>query len=252
MAPTFRSMLLNHDKLLGTILGLPAPEVAEIFSDAGMDWLWLDMEHGLQDFASVEHITQAVGKQTPCMVRVPDNEAVWFKRVLDLGVAGVVVPLINSAEQAKKAVAMTRYPPMGARSVGISRAHGYGAHFDEYLKTANQDTALIVQVEHIEAVNHIEEILDVPGLDAVFIGPYDLSASMNKPGQIDDPEVVKAITRARQAVLARKMPVGTIVSDAAGALKKFAEGYTFIVVGMDTTLLSLAARQLVQAVKKGA
>jgi 2-keto-3-deoxy-L-rhamnonate aldolase RhmA len=251
MAPTFRSMLLNKDKLLGTILALPAPEVAEIYSDAGMDWLWLDMEHGLQDFTSVERIAQAVGRQTPCMVRIPDNEAVWFKRVLDLGVAGVVVPLVCCAAEAKKAVAMTRYPPQGARSVGISRAHGYGAHFEEYLKQANQDTALIIQVEHIDAVNNIEEILDVEGLDAVFIGPYDLSASMQKPGQIDDPDVVKAITHAREAIMARNIPVGTIVSSATGALQKFAEGYTFIVVGMDITVLSKAARDLVQDVKKG-
>jgi 2-keto-3-deoxy-L-rhamnonate aldolase RhmA len=251
MAPTFRSRLLNHDKLLGTILGLPSPEVAEIFSDAGMDWLWLDMEHGLHDFTSIERIEQAVGKQTPCMVRIPDNEAVWFKRVLDLGVSGVVVPLVNSAEAAKKAVAMTRYPPQGARSVGISRAHGYGAHFEEYLKQANQDTALIIQVEHIDAVNRIEEILDVEGLDAIFIGPYDLSASMQKPGQINDPQVVQAIEYARQAVLKRKMPLGTIVSSAIGALQKFEQGYTFIVVGTETTLLSMAAIQLVQAVKKG-
>ena len=250
MAPTFRSRLLNHEVLAGVIIGLPLPEVAEIFSEAGMDWLWLDMEHGLQDLLSVERITQTVGSRTPCMVRVPINEEMWFKRVLDLGVAGLVVPQVSSAEAAAQAVSWSKYPPQGTRSVGISRAHGYGQRFEEYVRTANNDTALIIQVEHIDAVHNVEKILDVEGLDGIFIGPYDLSASMNKPGQINDPEVVAAIEHARKAVLARGMSVGTIASTAEGTRKKFEEGYTFVVAGMDITHLSGAAVELVRAIKK--
>jgi 2-keto-3-deoxy-L-rhamnonate aldolase RhmA len=215
-----------------------------------MDWLWLDMEHGLQDLTSVERIAQVVGYKTPCMVRIPINEEMWFKRVLDLGVSGLVVPQVNTAQAAARAVSWSKFPPQGTRSVGISRAHGYGLKFDEYLRTANDETALVIQVEHIEAVNNLKEILKVEGLDGIFIGPYDLSASMKKPGQINDPEVVKAIDYALKTIKASGLPAGTIASTAEGTRKKFAEGYSFVVTGMDITLLSGAAVNLVKATKQ--
>ena len=110
-------------------------------------------------------------------MRVPLNDEIWIKKVLDIGAAGIMVPQVNTAEAARRAVRLSKYPPRGSRSVGVARAQGYGARLGEYLQTADQETAVIVQAEHIEAVEHIEEILGVEGVDAVLVGPYDLSAT---------------------------------------------------------------------------
>jgi len=244
MDATFKSRLASRERLIGTLLTLPSPELAEIFASSGFDFLWLDMEHGLLDVQDVQRLVQATGGRCPCLVRVPLNEEAWIKKVLDIGVSGLMVPQVNTVELAQLAVRFSKYPPQGARSVGFNRAHGYGPGFQEYVDRANQDTSLVVQIEHVQAVENVEGIIRTPGVDAALIGLYDLSASMGKTGQLGDPEVLRAIHRVRAACAARRFPLGIYLSNPAQARQFLAEGFSFAAVLSDILLLSEAANHL--------
>ena len=199
MTLSFRQRLKRGDTLIGSLLQMPLPECAEIFVQAGYDWLFVDMEHSPMDARAALNILTAVDSRVPCVVRVPWNDEAYIKKALDIGATGIIVPLVNTVEDARLAVARCKYPPAGIRSVGITRAQRYDLTFDDYMQRANEDIAVIVQIEHVKAVSNIEGILDVPGIDGVFVGPFDLSGSMDKPGKINDPEVQAAIQRVVQA-----------------------------------------------------
>jgi len=249
MNARFKARLKNREKLIGTLITLPAPELSEIAAGAGFDWLFLDMEHGQLDAAGVQRIAQALGDLCPCLVRLPANDEMWVKKILDIGVAGLIFPHLNTAEEAEALVHWCRYAPQGTRSVGISRAHGYGRRFDEYLSKANADTTLVAQIEHIDAVRNIDWILEVPGIDAAFIGPYDLSASMGKPGRVADPDVREAVALVRNACAKRNLPAGIFARDADTASRALSEGFTFVAAGMDVTLYSGAAASVVDKLR---
>jgi len=245
----FRQRLKKGEPLLGTLLSLPSPDTAEICAAAGFDWLFIDMEHGILDFAAVQHMIQAAGPDCPCVVRVASNEPVWVGKALDTGAAGIIFPHINSADDARSAVLSGKYPPEGIRSIGVARAQGFGSRLQACVDNANRETALIAQAEHAEAARNIESILGVPGVDGILVGPFDLSASMNKPGRITDPEVEQAIGRIRDACAARGTPVGIFVRDADGASKAFEAGSSLVCVATDSMLLFEAARAVVARAK---
>ncbi len=247
MSDSFRDRLLRADRLIGTIVSLPAPELAEIAGQAGFDWLFLDMEHGPLEPAALVRVIQAVRPGCAPVARVPENEEMWIKKALDAGASGVIIPRVNSAAEAVKAVHWSKYPPEGGRGVGFSRANLYGARFQEHVETANQETAVVVQVEHIEAVRAIDDILTVSGVDAVFVGPYDLSASLGKPGRIQDADVREAIGRVRAACARKKTPVGIFSGDIPGARQALAEGYSLVCCGVDIGLYSRSAAEIVRA-----
>jgi 2-dehydro-3-deoxyglucarate aldolase/4-hydroxy-2-oxoheptanedioate aldolase len=234
MLTDFKDRLEKGEAFIGAFICLPCPESAEMFAELGYDWLILDTEHGPYDALAAQRMLQAVGGRCPCVVRVPSNEDVWIKKALDIGAAGVLVPLVNTPEAAERVARACRYAPAGTRGMGGARAHRYGAGFGDYVARANREIAAIVQAEHIEAVENIESILRVPGVDAVFIGPYDLSASMGKPGQVDDPEVRAAIGKVRDAALAAGVRLGIYCSGADAARDYVRQGYTLI--GMSTDL----------------
>jgi 2-keto-3-deoxy-L-rhamnonate aldolase RhmA len=175
---------------------------------------------------------------------VPEGAEVPIKRALDLGAHGIIVPQVNTREQAERVVRFARYAPEGARGVGLARAHGYGARFREYLRDANDQIAVIVQAEHATAVDNIEDIVSVPGVDAVLVGPYDLSASLGKMGQIDAPAVVAAIRRVTDVCRAAGMPLGIFGVTAAAVQPYVAQGYTLLVAGVDTLYLDQGAKAL--------
>jgi len=249
MHPNFRERLLAREQLIATLITLPAPELAEVCADAGFDWLFLDAEHGSLDLPAIQRIAQAAGDRCPLVVRVPAIEEVWIKKVMDVGVAGLMIPQVNSSLDAAAAVRRSKFPPSGVRGVGVARANRYGATLSEYLAEANSHSAVIVQVEHIDAVRNLEQILDTDGVDAVFVGPYDLSASMGRAGLIGDPEVQAAIAHVRQVCLGRKFPMGIFAGDAAAARQALDQGFTLIAVGADVMLLAGAARRTVQALR---
>ncbi len=249
MGHKFRERLKSGELLAGTMISLSSPEVAELLAGVGFDWLFIDAEHSPLDPAQIQRIMQGAGRDMPCLVRLPSSDEVPIKKALDSGAAGIIVPQINSAQAAQDVVRMAKYGPQGQRGVGVSRAHGYGLGFQEYVSRANQEVVVVVQAEHIEAVDHIDEILAVPGIDAVLVGPYDLSASLGKLGQVDDPEVRAAIDRVTRACLATGVRLG-IFGMTAGAVQPYIDaGYTLIVAGIDTVLLGQAATQLLVELK---
>jgi 4-hydroxy-2-oxoheptanedioate aldolase len=249
MNAPFRERLRRGDRLVGTLLGLPSPELAEIAADAGFDWLFVDTEHGALEARDVLRIVQAVREPCACLVRVPETSETGVKKALDTGAAGIIVPHVNSAAEAARAVHWSKYPPEGGRSVGFTRSNRYGVRFRENVAAANGETVVVAQVEHIDGVRSIEAILAVPGIDAVFIGPFDLSASLGKPGCLDDPEVQAAIGAAAAACARAGTPVGIFAAGAAGARKALEDGYTLVCAGVDTGLYAEAAAGLIRCLK---
>lgn len=249
MPADFRTQLRNRDLLLGTMLTLTDPAVAEMLAEVGYEWLFVDGEHGPFETGDLLAVLRAVGHRAACVVRVAAAEEARIKCVLDLGAAGVIVPMVNTAAQAADVVRFARYAPQGGRGVGLARAHGYGLKFKEYVETANDRVAVIVQAEHWQAVENIEAIVQVPGIDAVQLGPYDLAASMGKMGQVDDPAVVAAIDHVIQTCQAAGIAIGWFAVSAAATQPYIARGCTLITAGVDAIHLSGAARSALQLLR---
>ena len=249
MSAPFRDRLRRGDPLLGTLLGLASPELAEIAADAGFDWLFVDTEHGALETRDVLRIVQAVREPCACLVRVPETSEAGLKKALDTGAAGVIIPHVNSAADAALAVRWSKYPPQGARSVGFTRSNRYGVRFRENVATANAETIVVAQVEHIDGVRAIDGILAVPGVDAVFIGPFDLSASLAKPGRLDDPEVKGAIGAVAAACARARIPVGIFSAGVAAARQALDDGFTLVCAGVDTGLYAEAAAGLIRGLR---
>ena len=250
MNESLKKKLADGEVLIGTIVSLSASEVAEMLSLAGFDWLFVDMEHGALDLVNLQHIVQAASPFTPCLIRTPSKDDVWIKKTLDIGAAGIIIPHIMSAEDVETVVNLSKYPPDGSRSAGIARAHGYGIKFQEYVEHANDDTALVIQIEDIEAVNNIESIVKVPGVDVIFIGPFDLSGSMGKLGQIDDADVRQAIATVRETAVNAGLPVGIFAPTVNIAKPFIAEGFQLVAVATDTLLLAESAKKTLDALKR--
>jgi 2-keto-3-deoxy-L-rhamnonate aldolase RhmA len=251
MTHDFRARLKRGDKLLGTMVTLASAASAEVLASLGFDWLFIDAEHGPLETRELGDILRAVSHKTACIVRVPEAAEVPIKKALDLGAHGVIAPQVNTPEQAADVVRWARYAPEGARGVGLARAHGYGVAFREYLESANREIAVIVQAEHARAVDNIEAIVRVPGIDAVLLGPYDLSASLGKMGEIEHPAVVAAIGRVTDACRAARMPMGYFGVTAAAVQPYVARGYTLIVAGVDALYLANGAKALLKELRGG-
>lgn len=246
----FRQKLKEGKPLIGTLQALNSPEVTEMLVAAGFDWLWIDLEHSVIDVEGGQRILQAAGSNCPCILRVPAGDQVWIKKLLDIGPAGVIIPQVKSAQEAAEVVQYCRYPPEGTRSVGLSRAHGYGMRFAEYVANANQHVAVILQIEHINAVKEIDTIVNIQGIDALLIGPYDLSGTMGKIGQVNDPEVQAQIEKVRQVCLDATMPLGIFTTNPEEVKTLTEKGYTLIAVGIDTIYLGQSLKQALNIIKQ--
>ncbi|OUS10136.1 2,4-dihydroxyhept-2-ene-1,7-dioic acid aldolase [Gammaproteobacteria bacterium 54_18_T64] len=244
----FKQQLNDGELLLGTLISIAAPEVAEILSQAGFDWLFIDAEHAPLSAGDIQHLIQAAAP-LPCLVRVHSLDEIAIKKVLDSGAEGIIVPQVNSAAEAALAVAYAKYPPQGQRGVGIARAQGYGLAFQDYIERANDEVVVIVQAEHARAVENIEAIAATPGVDGIFIGPYDLSASLGKMGRLEDPSVREAIQGIGQACRAAGTRLGVFCTSAEAALPYVEKGFTLITTGTDTLLLGLGGRDMLAKIK---
>lgn len=249
MSFNLRKRLNNGELLLGTILSLDSPDAAEILSGIGFDWIFIDAEHSTLDPHHLKALFQAAGESTPCVVRLPALDEIAVKKTLDAGAAGLLVPQINTADQVQQLVQWGRYYPHGSRGLGFGRAQGYGLKVGEYLENANENILLSVQAESAQAVDNIESIVGVPGLDAVLVGPYDLSASMGLPGQVDHPEVKAAIQHVASVCFHANMPIGIFGMTAEAVRPYIQQGFRFIVCGVDSVLLGNAARQLLEGLR---
>jgi len=245
----FKNRLKNRERLFGLLLSLPSPDIAEICADAGFDWLFLDMEHGLLDYQAVQRMIQAVAGRSACIVRVPANDGIWIAKALDTGADGLIFPHINRADEARAAVQAARYAPDGNRSIGIARAQGFGRRVSESLRQANGEIVLIAQAEHNDAARNMDDILGVPGVDAVFIGPFDLSASLGIPGQTTDPKVQEAIARIRDACAGRNVPSGIFARDAESVRDAAGQGFSLLCASTDALLFGAAARRMLTEIR---
>lgn len=244
MAPPFRTRLKNGETLLGTMATMPSIPSTEILASIGFDWLFIDAEHGPLSNESLLTMLSAIGDKAASLVRTSAPEEVQIKQALDLGATGIIAPQVNTHDQAADVVRFARYSPEGARGVGIGRAQGYGMQFKEYLTKAREETVVVVQAEHRLSVENIEKTVQVEGIDAVLIGPYDLSASYGKMGQLEDKTVVDAIDHVTQTCLKAKIPLGIFGLSPEAVAPYIKKGFTMIVAGVDTLLLGNAAMQL--------
>jgi 2-keto-3-deoxy-L-rhamnonate aldolase RhmA len=245
---SLRARLAEGRCLVGTIIASDSAVASEIVGLSGLDWVFFDLEHSANSLETVQRQMQALGERVLSVIRVESANPVAIRRALDAGCGAVIVPQVDSAEIARGVVEAGKYPPLGRRSVGAGRAHGYGGRFTEYLATANRETAVIVQIESIAAVEAIESIVAVEGLDGVFIGPWDLSASMGLTGEVRHPVVLDAIARARIAARRAGLPVGFSVGTDAAA-REVAGDYQLLLVGSDVGRLRQSLAETVASVR---
>ncbi|MDX2085726.1 MAG: aldolase/citrate lyase family protein [Candidatus Melainabacteria bacterium] len=231
---------------IGTLVSLACDAVAEIVATSGLDWVWLDMEHSALGLAETQRLIQLMSPHVPVLVRVPDHRASVIHQVLDFGASGIIAPQVKTAEEALAIVRACYYPPLGNRSVGIGRAQGYGYHLPAYVAHANQHVAVLLQIEHVDALDHLPEILSTPGLGGIIIGPYDLSGSLHLLGEVHHATVQTAIASIRQQCQQANVPVGLFMANHQTLAQTIAQGYQLLAVGSDTLFMAQATHDLVQ------
>jgi 4-hydroxy-2-oxoheptanedioate aldolase len=244
---TLKARLKAGEKLLGAWTMTDSPDNAEVMAQSGLDFLLMDHEHGQAMIPDAIAQLRAI-KGTRCagLMRVPWNDAVYIKRVLDAGIQGVMVPQVNTPEQARAVVAACRYPPLGMRgAAGGTRATAYGADMSYYDRAADE-TLIIVQIETREAVENTAAIAAIDGIDMIFIGPRDLSAYLGKLNRFDDPELRALIGEIEQATLKSGKALGTVAPTGALAKQLFDRGYSFLISGSDMTHLRAGIAQMMK------
>lgn len=249
MRVSFASRLRNNERLIGTLLSLNSAELAEIMVKVGYDWLFIDAEHGAFSPQDTQAMLQSAGN-CPCVIRIPSQEETWIKKSLDMGSAGIIVPQVNTAEEAEQIIRWAKYAPSGTRGVGIGRAHSYGMEFEDYLKHANDSTAVIIQAETPAALENIDSITDVKGIDAILIGPYDLSTALGKPGQLDDPVVVDAFETIRKCCQSKGISLGYFGITADAVRPYMDNGFNLIAIGVDTLFVTHGAQEMLNALRE--
>ena len=231
-----KSSLRDGSLSIGSWISFAYLPTAEIMTRSGFDWLVIDMEHTSIDFSQAMDMMMIIetGGSAP-LVRIGANDRLLIKRSMDSGAHGIVVPNVNSPEEARAAVDAMYYPPRGSRGAGLGRAQDYGVGFDEYCLWLEEEAVLIVQIEDIRAVEQLDRILAVEGVDAFIVGPYDLSASLGKPGQFEDPEVTDAFGVIERTLALTTKPGGIHVvhPDVEMLKQRIREGYRFIAYGDD-------------------
>lgn len=249
---SIKNKLAQKQVTFGSWITLGHPSIAEIMSNSGFDWLTIDMEHSSITMEQAQHLIQIIELSgiSP-LVRVGENNANLIKRVLDAGAHGIIVPMVNSREDAIKAVASAKYPPVGNRGVGLARAQGYGFDFEKYKKWVQDESIVIVQIEHIKAIENLEEILSTPGVNGSIIGPYDLSGSLGFPGEFERKEVKEALDTYERICKNMNKPMGFHVVNPDAELTNYYidKGYSFLAVGLDTLYLGGKCREVRSAIK---
>jgi len=246
MKNPIKTALKSKKVTIGSWLTLAHTAVAEIMAKSGFEWLAIDMEHSVIGIQDVEPLVQVI-EASGCvpLVRLWSNDPVLAKRVMDAGAYGVIVPMVNSGKDAEKAVSSVKYPPDGERGVGLYRAQGFGVKFEEYKNSINQESLVIVQIEHKQAVENIAEITSVTGIDGVMIGPYDISGSLGVTGELDHPSVKQAQEKVLAAAKRANIAAGIhVVHPSLEQVKnRVNEGFRFIAYSTDAILLNSQCRE---------
>ncbi len=247
-----KKKIVSGQATYGSWITLGHPAIAEIMAQAGFDWLVVDLEHSAIDMGQAQNLIQIIelAGVVP-FVRLTSNDPNQIKRVMDAGARGIIVPMVNTPEEARAAVAATRYPPTGRRGVGLGRAQRYGFGFEDYAARLDQETIVVVQIEHIKAVDNAVAILSVPGVDAFLVGPYDLSGSLGVPGQFEHPTMRDALRRIHTAAHETGRTAGfhVIPPSPKEVDRRRREGFTFLAVSLDTYYLGGACRSTMVALR---
>ncbi|MFC1481838.1 HpcH/HpaI aldolase/citrate lyase family protein [Candidatus Neomarinimicrobiota bacterium] len=248
--------LKDKNVMIGSWINTASPIVAELMSAANFDFLVVDAEHSSVSIAQAQSLFLAIkagNSNCTAIVRVPGNNYAETKRYLDAGAMGVIVPLINSREEAMEVIRSVKYPPMGERGVGFGRSHGYGFDFERYMASANDEIFICIQIEHELAVKNIDDILSTPGIDAVMIGPYDLSASMGITAEFEHPRYIEALKKILAKCEEYNIIPGihVVQPNHDEALEKINQGYKMIGYSMDITMLGEMSRKGLQMIRKG-
>ena len=236
-----RALMAQDKATVGTWLQLPSPDVAELMGRAGYDWVAVDMEHGSFGRSGLPDVFRAIecGGTAP-FARIPEATKTHIKSALEAGAQGIIFPMIESREQLDAAIAWATYPSHGGeRGVGYCRANAFGSQFDTYMDGVAKDVFLVAQIEHIRAVDNLDAILTHPRLDAIMVGPYDLSGSMGLTAQFDHPDFKSAMERIHAACRKHKARMGLhiVQPDPAALAARIAEGCRFIAYGIDSVFL---------------
>jgi len=246
---SLKEKLINRQLTIGSWITLAHCGIAEIMAKAGFDWLTVDLEHSSITIREAEELIRVIELcgSVP-LVRLSSNNSVQIKRVLDAGAHGIIVPMVNTAEQAFNAVQSVYYPPKGSRGVGLARAQGYGKSFETYKEWVNKQAIVIVQIEHMQAVENLQSILAVEGVDGFIVGPYDLSGSLGVPGIFDHPKMKKAMEKIKNmGFMTGKTPGFHIVEPEMRQLhKRISEGYRFLAYSVDIRMLDTSCRNALQ------
>ena len=243
----FKRALEEGRQSIGIWSTMHDPALLEITASSGFDWVLLDAEHSPADDRSVLAALQATAPHTSNMVvRPPCGDEVRLKKLLDIGVQNLLIPMVETAAQARDIVASVNFPPWGRRGVSSQTRAGNWGRNPNYLATAREDLCLMIQIESLAGIAHLEEILDVPGIDAVFVGPADLAASMGHLGKPNHPEVPTQIETVVTAAALRSIPLGTLTRDVSSAKDFLNCGYSYVGVGTDSALYGQALATLRQ------
>lgn len=247
-----KTKLKQNRLTAGSWLTVGHTSVVEIMAESGFDWLCIDMEHSAISLSEAQNMIQIIELSgvTP-LVRVGENSRCLIKRAMDAGSYGVIVPMINTREDAVYAIESVKYPPLGKRGVGLARAQGYGLEFARYRNWVNRESIVVAQIEHIKAIENLDKILKVEEIDASIIGPYDLSASLGHPGDFSNPKVKVALKRYEQVCRKLKRPMGIHLIPPSGYefFKYTKKGYSFIALSLDTMFLGVKCREELAAIK---
>lgn len=253
---SLKQKLKNNELTIGSWIMMADSMSVEVMALAGFDWLVIDIEHTPIDMETVKTLIITIqANDMKALVRVSKNEEVVIKKVLDMGADGIIVPMVSSKEDALQAVEYAKYPPVGKRGVGLYRASKYGTKFDEYKKWVDEELVIIAQIEHIDAVNNIDEILEVEGIDGTIIGPYDLSGSMGYPGEFERDDVKESVEHVLKRCKVYNIPSGfhVVDTDPQKLKLKIDQGCTFLAYGIDYFFMRDAAmagmKQLKEEIK---
>ena len=225
---------------------------AEILSDMDFEWLVVDMEHTAIGYETLQVLLLAIkSKGKSALVRVENNDEIVIKRVLDCGADGIIVPQVNSGKEAETLIKSAKYPPEGNRGIAIGRASGYGKNFENYFNTFNKEILIFAQIENYNAVENIESIVSIEGLDGIFLGPYDLSGSMGIVAQFDHPKMKEARSRIIKTARDKNIALGIheVTADINSVQSRIKEGFNFIACGIDTVFLRKAAGDFYNEIK---
>ena len=244
-----KNKLKKGELTFGSWITIDNPIIAEVMANSGFEWLTIDMEHSAITIKEVQNLIRTI-ELSGCvpLVRVGEKNPNLIKRVMDAGAHGVIVPMVNTKEDAELAVKSVRYPPEGYRGVGLARAQEYGFGFEKYREKLQKNSIVIVQIEHIDAVDNLKDILSVNGIDGFIVGPYDISGSLGRPGDFENTKFKECIEKIMQYAKKFNKSAGfhVIPPDKKEVKKIIKLGYKFIAISLDTLFLGTLCKDVLK------